>query len=199
MHIQEAGKPPSNVFRSAGAISNLIILAEGTCCHRAAQYFLSNIVSARQLVDTVNIITVASFAKGIEKLEQMDDDEGTLMLIPDINEANRLVMEAPGWNWVPGLSFSLPNPPLYFAKTSAINMPSHLHRCATIPELQLLLKNSPRFEEPSGFEFYDVLTTQDAVRAVLEGEATYCITNEAGITKSQNRLQSVLQLQQMTI
>jgi len=198
MHIQETGKRRSEFFRSTSTISNLIILPEGTCCHRAAQYFLTEIVSMTQL-DTIDIITVASFSKGKEKLEQMKSGEGALMLIPDINEANRLVMQAPGWNWVPDLSFPLPNPPLHFAKINTATMPGHSNRCATIPELQPLLKSNPHFKEPSNFEFYNVLTTQDAVRAVLEDEANYCITNETGMTKSKNRLKSVLQLQQMTV
>lgn len=199
MQVQETGKLQSEFFRSGGTISNLIILPEGTCCHRAAQYFLSEIISTRRLAETVEIIMVASFHKGKEKLEQMEGGEGTLMLIPDISEANRLVMQTPGWNWNPSFSFPLPNPPLHFARTTTATMSSHPNRCATIPELQPLLTNNPHFKEPSNFEFYDVLTTQDAVRAVLESEATYCITNEAGMTRSKNRLRSVLQLQQMTV
>ncbi len=199
MHIQESGKLQSEFFRFTSSIRNLIILPEGTCCHRAAQYFLSEIVSARQSVASVEIITVASFAQGKDKLEQMTGGEEILMLIPDINEANKFVMQVPGWNWVPNLSFALPNPPLHYAKANTTTASNYLNRCATIPELHPLLKNNPQFNEPSNFEFYDVLTTQDAAMAVLEGQANYCITNEAGLTKSKNRLNSVLRLQQMTV
>lgn len=194
MHVQETDGLQSELFRSHSTISNLIILPEGTCCHRAAQYFLSKIVSAKQLINAVEVITVASFYKGKEKLEQIQGGECTLMLIPDISDANRLIMQTPGWNWDPNLSFPLPNPPLYFAKANTATVSGGSNRCATITGLQALLKNDPEFKQPENFEFYNVLTTQDAAIAAIKGEARYCITNEAGISKSKNRLQSVLQL-----
>ena len=178
-------------------VNQLVVLPGGTCCHRAAQYFLTKVLTLDLIADTIQIITVASFWEGKAKLEQMNTGIGTGMLVPDISEVNRLITESAGWNWEPKLSFPLPNPPLYLSQSKVPSYPQY--RCATIPDFQPLLNNDLRFEKPENSQFYDVLTTQDAAIAVIEGNADYCITNEAAMIKSKGRLNPIFQLRHMTI
>jgi hypothetical protein len=177
-------------------LKTLVILPEGTCCHRAALYFLKSFYKHSA---AVSLVTVNSFYEGMETCEKLDQGRAVGILIPDISEVNGVITWTQGFSCRKDLSFYLANPPLHFAASTISTPPAHRGRCSTIPALRSALENDPDFRRPDGFKFHDVHTTQEAAIAAAEGESHYCLTNEAGLKRAGKRLRSILKLKEVDV
>lgn len=178
------------------ALKTLVVLPEGTCCHRAALYFLKKIYPHGA---AVSLMAVNSFYEGMETCKKLDQGRSVGILIPDINEVNGVITWSQGFSCRKDLSFYLANPPLHFAVSAISTTPAHHGRCSSIPALRSALERNPDFQHPDGFKFHDVHTTQEAALAAAEGESQYCLTNEAGLKRAGKRLRSILKLKKVDI
>ena len=163
------GKHCAPPFRRRLPRSHRVMTLEpGTCCFRAASYFIEHAFEEQP-----DLVVVPTFAEGILRASGHPAD---IVLLPHVHETCGRLTTDIDWHQIVDLTFPYENPPLLLARRPGVVANTPL-RCATIHRLKTLLDDN----ETAAFQFAIVDTTQDAARACASPAGPeVCVTNQHG-------------------
>ncbi len=156
-------------------IEEIHCLEEGTCSHRATQYFLKNIGDQGSHLKTHEWPSFYMAEDGAKK-----ENTRSIILVPHFHHMIFLELTySDHWKFHQEIHLTIPNPPLYLASKEK---PKQKHRspCTAVQQLKKLLLPEDLID-PS--DINDAENTQRAALDVYNKKAKTCITNEHALKK----------------